>query len=484
VGVLRRERRRQRRSEGELVAARRIAAAALLVSLAAALVSCGGRADKAGGTRGAKPLVLTLEQSDPLYSGSRFAAAVAQRSGGSIRIDVSPELHQDRVDYERGIVEDVRAGRLDLGVVGARVWDTLGVKSLQALIAPFLVDSLELEGRVLESPLAERMLAGVDEAGVVGIALLPGPPRRPFGFRRALVGLDTYKGARLGVRPGRVEAATLRSLGATTRPYLSLDGASREGAILNFAGITGGPGYRGKTIATNVVFWTRPETVVMNRRAFAALTPTQQDMLRDAGRQAVRPRLAEVERFEQDALQSLCERKLASLVRVPPADVAALHDAVRPVYAELERDARSMELIAAIRKLRTREATSEVRCPAAAKRAASEIEGVWKSSVSGRALRANGATSAEAATYEGSATLELKAGRWVFRGEHTTVTGSYTLRGDVIRLAMARCTVNPCSPGAQTEYSWNVYRDTLSFGRRPGESPWAAVVATTRTRVR
>ncbi|HEY3182105.1 MAG TPA: hypothetical protein VGJ77_04660, partial [Gaiellaceae bacterium] len=93
-----------------MVAARRLAAAALVVPLA----GCGGRVDKAGGEHAAKPLVLTLEQSDSLYSGSQFAAAVAKRSGGSIRIDVSPEIHQDRVDYERGVVEDVRAGRSDL----------------------------------------------------------------------------------------------------------------------------------------------------------------------------------------------------------------------------------------------------------------------------------------------------------------------------------------------------------------------------------
>ena len=53
----------------------------------------------------------------------------------------------------------------------------MGVTSFQALLAPFLVDSLELERRVLESPLATRMLEGVEQAGVVGIALLAGPLR-------------------------------------------------------------------------------------------------------------------------------------------------------------------------------------------------------------------------------------------------------------------------------------------------------------------
>jgi TRAP-type C4-dicarboxylate transport system substrate-binding protein len=471
-------------------AARAVRAAALVAfaaSLVVVLSAClGAGVDKAGGARHAKAVVLTLEQSDPDYAGAQFATAVAKDSGGAIRIRVSPTWHRDRLDFERGIVEDVRAGTSDLGVVGVRVWDTLGVTSFQALIAPFLVSSLDLERRVLESPLAVRMLTGVGSSGVVGVALLPGPLRMPFGYTRALVGRGDYVGARLGVYPGRVEEATLRSLGATTREYLNLGGASREGAILNLGGIAGAVGYRGKTLATNVVFWPRPETVVMNRKAFEALTPAQQKTLRDAGRQAVGGRLAEVYRLERDALKSICDRKLVTLVTVQPADVAALQAAVRPVYAQLERNALTRALVAAMRKLRARQGTSNdapVRCPEPGSAGATKLEGSWGSSVSLAALVALGASKAEAATYEGAATLELRDGSWVFHGDHTTVTGSYAVEGDVIRFTMVTCTANPCSPGAVTEYGWSVYRDTLSLARRPGLGFWARLVATPGRRV-
>jgi hypothetical protein len=309
----------------------------------------------------------------------------------------------------------------------------------------------------------------------------------PFGYTRALVGRSDYLGARMGVYPGRVEEETLRSLGATTREYLNLGGASREGAILNFWGIADGVGYHGKTLAANVVFWPRPETVVMNGKAFEALTAAQQKILRDGGRQAVGGRLAEVDRLEKDALQSICDRKLVSLVTVPPSGVAALHAAVRPVYAALERNARTREFVAGIRKLRARQGTSNgapVRCPVPASAGATKLEGVWGSSASPSALVALGAAKAEAATYEGAATLELRDGSWVLRGDHTTVTGTYVVEGDVIRLRMVTCTANPCSPGAVTEYGWSVYRDTLSLARRPGLSFWARLVATPHRRVR
>jgi TRAP-type C4-dicarboxylate transport system substrate-binding protein len=463
----------------------RLVLAAAAGAIAVVAPACGGGGeDKAGGTQGSapKPLVLTLEQGDPDYGGVQFAAAVARGSGGSIRIDVDPEWHESRVDFERGIVEDVRAGRADLGVVGVRVWDTLGVTSLQALVAPFLVGSMGLQQRVLESPLAARMLAGVDRAGVVGLALLPGPLARPFGYRRSLVGPRDYAGARLGARPGQVEKATFASLGATTRNYLTLGGASREGAVLNLWAIA--PSLRGRTLVGNVVFWPRTFTVFVNRRAFEALTSEQRAILGEAGQLAIAPRAAEVERLESEALRTICDRKLAVLYQASPANVAGLRAAVRPVYKGLERDARTKELIEGIKALGTgRE--EPLRCRPVPAEDTAALVGVWRSDAARDALVALGATDAEASTYEGPATLELKDSRWTFRGDHTTVTGTYDVEGNVIRLTMRTCTANPCSPGAVSEYVWSVYRDVLSLAPRPGGGTrsWPRLVAGSARRV-
>ena len=132
------------------------------------------------------------------------------------------------VEFERGVVQDVRRGRAPLGIVAVRVWDTLGVPSFRALLAPFLVDSLSLERRVLESRLARQMLGGLGKAGVVGVALLPGPLRRPLGLSRRLVGPDDYEGAVVGIRPSGVARATFRALGGAARGYVPMPVAMRS----------------------------------------------------------------------------------------------------------------------------------------------------------------------------------------------------------------------------------------------------------------
>src|SRR5215471_8995764 len=168
--------------------------------------------DKAGGSAPEKPLVLRLAAHDDDYAYGNFAAAVARLSGGSMRISVVPDwrVTGDRreIDYEAATVSDVRRGRIPLGIVGVRVWDLLGVDSFQALLAPFLVDTLALERRALASPPAARALAGVERKGVIGIALLPGRLRRPLGITRPLIRPQDYRDAMIGIRLGGVAQAT------------------------------------------------------------------------------------------------------------------------------------------------------------------------------------------------------------------------------------------------------------------------------------
>jgi hypothetical protein len=51
-------------------------------------------------------------------------------------------------------------------------YDTVGIDSFQALLAPSLIDNPTLERRVLESDLAAEMLAGTSKLGLVGLAML------------------------------------------------------------------------------------------------------------------------------------------------------------------------------------------------------------------------------------------------------------------------------------------------------------------------
>ncbi len=287
----------------------RATAIAQTTSILAALVlvasACShSEGDKAGGESGERPVVLTLANTDAnatSIDSADFVAAVERLSGGKMRIEVKFGWRSSETAEraEEGAIADLRAGRIDLAVIPARAWDRLGVTSFQALLAPFLVDSLALEQRVVTSPLASRMLEGVEPLGLVGIAVIPGELRYPFGVSRPLIGATDYVGATIGMRTTRVAEATFRALGASPQTYDSGSISQLDGAELGLVTIAYNRHQEfAHALTANVVFWPRAMTVVINRHAFDALSSGQKDLLSRAGVEAAGP---VVSRMQHDA---------------------------------------------------------------------------------------------------------------------------------------------------------------------------------------
>jgi len=155
---------------------------------------------------------------------------VQRRAGGSLAIQVTNRWRDQEVAPDQATLADVQAGKVPLAKVNASAYDTVGIDSFQALLAPLLIDNPTLERRVLESDLATQMLAGTDELGLVGLAVLPTDLRKPLGSRARWCGARDYRGVRMGVGEGEVATATVTALGAAPvstiagEPLRGLDG--------------------------------------------------------------------------------------------------------------------------------------------------------------------------------------------------------------------------------------------------------------------
>lgn len=451
-------------------------------------------ADKAGGEPDDKPVVLTLASHDyNAVEASEFASAVKHLSEGSIRIDVKYGYRFYDVDYEQATILDVQKAVVDLALVGARAWDAAGVRSFNALVAPFLVDSYALQEHVLEGSLAERMLEGVEPLGLEGIAVIPGELRRPLGLSRVLVHPADYRSARVGIRPAGVADATFDALGARAEGFQAI-----PTGLVGFDGAESGVstirnnGYdrNARALTANVVLWPRPTTIFMNRKSFDALTAEQQDALRQAGRETIEPVLATIQDTERASLNAICNGSQLPLVTASPADRAALRRAVQPVYDELERDSLTREVIGEIEDLRDSRgaAVDPLRCPKARPRSgASALDGVWRVEVTREDLRAAGAQLEQLDRAEGSWTVEFDRGRWVARNGDSghVYRGTYAAEGKVVRQAVRSCNpANLCTRGAVDEYTWSVFRDKLELARIPGRPFNFALIAKSLSRVR
>jgi len=345
----------------------RYAAGAVLAAVAIPLAACtGSSSDKAGGAEKQKPIVLTFAS----FTGGiqpqlqAFAEEVVRRSDGTLRIKFEPDWRAGDPDAERGTIDDVKAGKVDMAWVGARVFDRVGVRSFQALLAPLLVDSYELEERVFESEIPATMLDGVEGLGIVGVGVLPGPIRRLLGLSHPFLEPSGFRGQVVGGAENELSVRTFQALGATLEALPA--GGSLEGldATEQHLGAIWGNRYNkvAEYVGANVNLWPRPLVIFAGKGVFESLAPEQKDVIREAATAAVPGALGEARVEDEEAARQLCRRGLSFAV-ASEIQLAALRRALEPVYAELMVDPETKSNIDAITDLK-REIAASAQAPA------------------------------------------------------------------------------------------------------------------------
>jgi TRAP-type transport system periplasmic protein len=330
------------------------AAVAVMITMAA---GCGGTTKEeavAGG--GTETKVLKFAQpneGDPPAQLAIWARTVDERSGGTVRIEFSNGWRLGEAGFEKGIIDDVKAGKVDGAWVGARAFDTVGVNSFQALLAPLLVDSHDLQGGVFQTGLPEQMMTGLDKVDLAGIGVLPGPMRKILGVSKPYLAPGDFKDATVGIQASGVATKTFQALGATVRELPS--GASLDGidAYEQQLSAIAGNHYaeNAKYVTGNINLWPRPLVLFTSHKIADSLKPNQLNLLREAAKSAVPEALDASRTEDQRGARPVC----AAGMKLPAAsaeNLAALRTALDPVYRDLKADAETASAISVIEKLK------------------------------------------------------------------------------------------------------------------------------------
>src|SRR5439155_11333070 len=139
-------------------------------------------------------------------------------------------------------------------------------------------------------------------------------------------------------------------------------------------------------LTANVAFWPHLMTLVMNRKAFDALTPGERAILRRAATVALPTEMSTLRTEQTGGTSSLCGRGLAFL-RASRSERAGLLAAVKPVYHQLERDPETRSYINTIAELKRQTPPEPApRCATSgrsvARAARSRLIGTWETKIS------------------------------------------------------------------------------------------------------
>jgi Bacterial extracellular solute-binding protein, family 7 len=379
------------------------------------------------------------KQTDPTGAAvEHFADQVAERSGGSIRIepvwDVTPD---GSVGWDQTVAKGVADGTWDMGLVPGRAWDVLGVDSLRPLNAPFLITNQAALRAVLDSRLREDLLSGLPEAGVTGVDMFPDGLRHPFGYDEPLLDARDYAGRTIWAARSDTVARVFDALGATTD-----DSSNRQGERGAEAQYELTPGQ----VATgNVTFFPKTNTLVLRTSVREHLRDDQWSLLRAAAA-ATRHWLYAEQPSDQEAADTFCAQG-GSIASATPQQVAGLKTAVQPAVRWLRRDADTRRLMDAIEdEVDGVAGDPPVACPDEPPPTGEEAElasldGTYVTRISQKQLRGAGVVDVhQVLENSGRFTFVLDAGTWNF---HQTAnqfignpddSGAYTYRDGVFTI--------------------------------------------------
>lgn len=470
--------------------------APVIIAVALIVSACTSQAGtKAGGP--AAPVVLRMAtvNSEAGYNPAvdELLERVEASSNGNLKIEMAFGVGEFEPGAEQQIVRGVADGTYDLGVVGSRVFDTLGVNNFEALDAPMLIDSYAVEAAVIEGDIPARMLRSLDQLQVSGMGLLADGLRKPIAVEKPLLRSNDWRGITFGVYRSEALSGAVAVLGAEPTEVIGprRDQALDQGEIAGFE--MNLLGYRNlnlsqwaRFVTINVNLWPQVLAIVGNPKRLASLSNEQRDSLTRAlgGAAAASTGLV---KGDVGFITDLC-RQGARFATASGADLVGLRDAFAPIYRDLQADPETAQLISAIEQLKrpssadvvvipdgcASSATSSSASPSVEPTkttTATALDGTWEVTFTDKEFAAAGMDPSE----------PVDAGTFVVTFDRGDITGpafsgglTYSVGEDTITIfapdASMGDQVPPPGPAAW-KYLWSVFNDTLTFKKLGGQEP-------------
>ena len=417
-----------------------------IIAMALFIGACGGQdTQRAGGEPSGKPTVLTLANGNSETEElQHFINKVEELSDGRLQVKAVNDWRRGDTQYEKGLIEDVKAGKADLGWVGSRAPATMGVKSFEPLNAPFLLDSYELEDEVLAGDVAMRMLSELEPLGVTGLAALPGPLRY-LQLDREVHG--DLSGLRIGGIDSAIQHAALRAMGAEPVVIAAGDPIDALNGIESTAFAIHGNGYVDSAAYTiaDMPLWPRPYIVFANPDAWDALSDTDRKVVLRAADEARPEMLAAAVTRERNAFNAMCKAGNHA-VELGAGGRARMQQAVEPVLAELRADPATHDAMTAIESLDAGKPPHSLACPARSSGRLAALEGEFETTLRKSERRS-----------------EAIAKDW----EQYGVTSEHL----TLKLSDGRAVITidtPDGPDIGFDEAYTVYRDVITFSGSGG----------------
>lgn len=259
-----------------------------------------------------------------------FGELLNERTGGRYAVEV---YHSAQLGEEKDTIEQVRSGVIELNRVSMAPFNgTVRETIVPAL--PYIFRSEDHMHKVMDGPIGDQIKAAFEPAGLVVLAFYDAGARSFYNSRKPITTVADLAGMKFRVIQSDIFVDMASALGANATPmpygevYSSIETGVIDGAENNFPSFDTARHVEVAKYFSMDEHTILPEVFVMNKAAFDALAPEDQEIFRQAAADSV-ARQRELWAAKNAESRAAVEAAGAEINEV---DKQPFIDAMKPVY--------------------------------------------------------------------------------------------------------------------------------------------------------
>jgi tripartite ATP-independent transporter DctP family solute receptor len=266
----------------------------------------------------------------------RFADLVKERTKGEVVIDV---LHSAQLGAERESVEALQLGTLDLTICSTAPVSGF-TKSFLAFDLPFIFANRDEAYKILDGAIGQKALSEIEKKNIIGLAFFENGFRNITNSKRPIVKPEDLKGLKIRTMENKIHMASFRAVGANPTPmafgevFTALQQKTVDGQENPLALIFDGKYYEAQKYLSMTGHFYAPAPLLMSKASFSKLTKEQQDIVRQAAKEATGYQRSLMKEQDEKAQKGLVDNGM----EVSQVDKKIWRDAMAPVYKEFEKE--------------------------------------------------------------------------------------------------------------------------------------------------
>ena len=266
----------------------------------------------------------------------KFAELVAAKTKGQVKVEV---FHSAQLGNERELVEALQMGTTDICLISTAPMAGFS-KDFLIYDLPYVFTSSEQAYAILDGPIGQASMKGIEKANLIGLAFLENGFRNITNSKVEIKTPADLKGLKIRTMENKIHMATFRALGADPTPiasgevFTALQQKTVDGQENPLTGIFTSKYYEVQKYLSITEHFYSPAPLLIGKASWGRLNDEQKKAVQEAADEA-----RDFQRkLNQEEVAKAKEELAAKGMTITEVDKAVWKAAMAPIYKEFEKE--------------------------------------------------------------------------------------------------------------------------------------------------